>query len=73
MAYVIPDISLRRIISKRQGSLEATQGHVVLRSVEAAQAHVIPQLGRVDTTLEQSLVEPKCHLRLVGVEMIACD
>ena len=55
----------------RQGSLEATQGHVVLRGVEAAQAHVVPQLSRVDTTLQQSLVKAKRDLRLISVEVVA--
>ena len=70
MADVVPDISLRRIVSKRQCSLEAAQGHIVLRGIEAAQAYIVPQLSRVDSTLQQSFVETQSHLWLVGIEMI---
>ena len=51
--------------------VEATQAHVVLRRVEAAEPEVGPELGVVDAHLQQSAVVPQRDLGLVGVEVLA--
>ena len=67
---IVPYVGLIQIIREWQSSLKATQCHVILTCIEATETHIVPQLGGIDTTLEQSLVESESNLWLVCVEVV---
>ena len=73
MTNIVPYVCLSRIISQRQRPLKAAQRHIILTRVEAAQAHIIPKLGRGQAALHQSLVEAQGDFRLVRVKVIRGD
>lgn len=73
MPHIVVYVTQRSIIRQSDRPLEAIERHVVLRRIEAAQPDVIPQLAFVDPTLHKPPVESESDLRLVRVEMVACD
>ena len=55
-----PDVCLCHVIRNKQRVLEAAERHVVLRSMEAAEPQVVPELGIRDPHHQQA---PVCTSR----------
>jgi hypothetical protein len=70
MAHIVPDIGHVGVIRNGECSIEAGQSHVVLRSVEATQTQVVPQLRVIHTALNQSSIKSECYFRLISVEVV---
>ena len=71
VADVVPDVSGSSVVSHGEGAIETAQGHVVLRGVEAAEAHVVPQFTATHTALDQTTIESEGYFGLVCVEVVA--
>jgi len=58
MANVVPDIRGCIIVSHGESSIKAAKCHIILRGVEATEAHVVPKLRVAHSTLDKPPVKP---------------
>ena len=70
---VVPDVGQDLVVANSDRSLEARQCYVILRGVKTAETHVVPELARVYTALDESLVKSEGDLGLICIEMITGD
>ena len=62
----LPNICHIFVISQTQRSIKTTKSHVVLTTVKATQADIVPYLEIVDTHLQQSPIVSHGHFRLLS-------
>lgn len=67
-----PDVRLLKIICHQECVLEASQRYVKLRSMETAEAHVVPELCIGHAQHQKPPVEAQGHLWLVCIEVLSC-
>lgn len=74
VAHIEPDVAEDQglVAAQEDGALEARVEQVILVIREAAQSHVVPELLRLISQFDQSLIELESDLRLFLVEEVGC-
>mmetsp|Transcript_61728 Transcript_61728/g.188490 ORF Transcript_61728/g.188490 Transcript_61728/m.188490 type:complete len:201 (-) Transcript_61728:407-1009(-) len=70
LADVVPHVRHVVVVGEHQSPFETTERQVVLASIEAAQAHIVPYLRVGHAVLEHPAIKPKSNFRLVSVEVV---
>ena len=52
MANIVPDVSNTFVSSEADGPFEATESHVILLTIETAEAKVVENFAVIDTHLQ---------------------